>query len=79
MVAPLILEYDAGGDILYLGKVQPYAEQESEEIDYGIVARLNPTSGDVENLEILFFTARVKSGEVLKIPILAQFHLLQTA
>ena len=78
MCAPLLIEYDAIGDILYLGKTKPYAEQASEEIDYGVVARLNPTTGDVENLEILFFTQRVKSGEVLHIPVLADFQLGQT-
>ena len=29
MVAPLTVEYDAEGDILYLGKIRPYAEQVS--------------------------------------------------
>ena len=75
MDAPLIVEYDAVGDILYLGKTKPYIGQESEEIDFGVVARLNPTSGEVENLEILFFTARAKGGEGLNIPVLADFHL----
>jgi hypothetical protein len=75
MDAPLIVEYDAIGDILYLGKTKPYAEQESEEIDYGVVARLNPHSREVENLEILFFTQRAKDEEPLRIPVLAEFHL----
>jgi hypothetical protein len=79
MAAPLIVEYDVVGDILYLGKTKPYAEQESEEIDYGVVARLNPKSRDVENLEILFFSARAKAGERLSIPVLADFHLSQPA
>ena len=55
MVASLTVKYDAVGDILYLGKTRPYAGQESEELDYGVIARLNPTSREVENLEILFF------------------------
>jgi hypothetical protein len=75
MGTPLNVEYDVVGDILYLGKTKPYAEQQSEEIDYGVVARLNPSSGEVENLEILFFTARAKSGEAWNIPVLADFHL----
>lgn len=79
MEAPLIVEYDAVGDILYLGTTRPYPEQKSEELDYGIVARLNPESKEVENLEIVFFNARVKNGEGLCIPILADFHLKQTA
>jgi hypothetical protein len=76
MEAQLIIEYDAEGDILYLGKVSPYSEQISEEIEYGIVARLNPASGEVENLEMLFFSKRLAHGETLQLPILAEFHLL---
>ena len=78
MGSALTVEYDADGDILYLGKTRPYPEQESEEVDYGVVARLNPRSGEVENLEILFFSARMKSGEGLHIPVVAEFHLVQT-
>ena len=77
MVAPLIVEYDSAGDILYLGKTKPYVGQESEELDFGVVARLNPTSGEIENLEILSFTARTKSGEGVNIPVLADFCLPQ--
>ncbi len=75
MEAQLIVEYDRTGDILYLGKIPPYPEQESEEIDYGVVARLNPQSGEIENLEILFFSKRVASGETLRLPVFAEFHL----
>lgn len=78
MVASLTVEYDAEGDILYLGKTHPYAGQESEELDYGVIARLNPTSGEVENLEILFFSERVKGGGV-DLPVLADFRLPTTA
>ena len=75
MEARLIVEYDRKGDILYLGKTAPYPEQESEELDYGMVARLNPKSGEIENLEILFFTARVLGGEKLHLPVFAEFRL----
>ena len=75
MDSQLTMEYDAVGDILYLGKVRPYPEQESEELDYGVVARLNPDSGAVENLEILFFQQRLSHGENLQIPVMADFRL----
>jgi hypothetical protein len=75
MEALLVIEYDRAGDILYLGKTTPYPEQESEELDYGMVARLNPKSGEIENLEILFFTARVLGGEKLQLPVFAEFRL----
>jgi len=78
MVAPLTIEYDAEGDILYLGKTRPYAEQDSEELDYGVIARLNPKSREVENLEILFFSTRMKSGQGVHLPVLADFRLPQT-
>lgn len=77
MEASLTVEYDRTGDILYLGKTTPYPEQESEEIDYGVVARLNPKSREIENLEILFFSKRMASGEVLKLPVFAEFRLAQ--
>lgn len=75
MAAPLIVEYDVAGDILYLGKTKPYAEQSSEEVDYGVVARLNPHSHEIENLEILFFSARAKKSGGLELPVLADFSL----
>lgn len=79
METKLSMEYDAIGDILYLSKVKPYPEQETEELDYGLIARLNPQTGSVENLEILFFSKRLSSGESWQLPILADFHLLETA
>ncbi len=78
MAAALIVEYDGVGDILYLGKTKHYAEQESDEIEYGVVARLNPASREVENLEILFFTERVKNGQGMSLPVLADFTLPQS-
>lgn len=65
----LIFRYDKEGDILYIDQCAPYAEQESEEIGDEIVARLNPESGAVENVEILFFSERLASNEQLELPI----------
>ena len=79
MEALLIVEYDQGGDILYLGKTAPYPEQETEELEYGVVARLNPTTGEVENLEVLFFNQRLAGGEALHLPVLAEFQLHRAA
>lgn len=75
METKLTMEYDATGDILYLNKRAPYPAQESTELDYGIVARLNPDTAEIESLEILFFTQRLKTGEVFHLPILAEFRL----
>jgi uncharacterized protein YuzE len=78
MDAKLSFEYDREGDILYINKRSPYAEQESEEIDYGIVARLNPSTGEVENLEILFFSKRLLEKTLFELPIIADLRLAAT-
>ena len=71
----LTVEYDKTGDILYLGKTKSYPEQESEELDFGVIARLNPATHELENLEILFFSSRVAKGESIQLPVTAEFHL----
>ena len=75
MEAKLTLQYDRLGDILYINKCPPYAEQESEELGDDVVARLNPKTGEVENLEVLFFSTRLLRSELLELPILAEMHL----
>lgn len=65
----LVFRYDQEGDILYIDQCPPYAEQESEEISDEIIARLNPDSGAVENLEILFFSKRLTANENIELPI----------
>ncbi len=63
METPLTFEYDEAGDILYINKVPPYPEQESEQVAYNVIVRRSPRSGAVENLEVLFFTRWLfKSG-----------------
>ena len=54
MAAKLTFKYDREADILHIDKCTPYAEQESEELGDKVIARLNPT-GEVENVEVLFF------------------------
>jgi len=74
----LKIYYDNIGDILYLDTCQPYPEQESDELDLGIVARFHPQTAVIENLEILFFTKRLAQGKLFELPILAQFWAVQT-
>jgi hypothetical protein len=74
METSLTVEYDKTGDIRYLGKRKCYPEQESEELGYGVIARLNPQTHELENLEILFFSSRVAKGTV-QLPVTAKFHL----
>jgi uncharacterized protein YuzE len=57
MDAKLSFKYDREADILYIDTVAPYAEQESEELGDDVVA--NPQTGEIENLEVLFFSTRL--------------------
>ena len=56
MEASLTFEYDETGDTLYINKVAPYAEQETEQLAYNMLARRNPRTRAIENIEVLFFT-----------------------
>ncbi len=76
MEAMLSLKYDREADILYINKCAPYAEQESEELGEEVIARINPRTGEVENLEILFFSTRLLRSDLLELPIKADLHLL---
>jgi uncharacterized protein YuzE len=71
----LTFNYDREADILHIQTIRPYPEQESEEIGDEVVARLNPTTGEVEGLEILFFSTRLLSGERFDLPVAADLHL----
>jgi len=78
MDAKLRFEYDRSGDILYINKRPPYPEQEPAEIDYGVIARLNPTTGEIENLEILFFSRRLSENTPFELPLIADFRFAFT-
>jgi uncharacterized protein YuzE len=71
----LTFQYDPKGDILYINRCSPYAEQESEELGDDVITRLNPQTGEIENLEVLFFSQRLKEHTILNIPIAAHFNL----
>jgi uncharacterized protein YuzE len=47
----LTFKYDREGDIFHIDKCPPYAEQESQELGDDVVARLNPSTGEIENLK----------------------------
>lgn len=74
MADQLIFQYDREGDILYINKRPPYPEQESEELGEDVVARLNPQTGEIENLEVLFFSTRLLRSESLTLPISAELR-----
>jgi uncharacterized protein YuzE len=71
----LTFKYDREADILYINKRPPYPEQESEEIGDDVVARINPGTGEIENLEVLFFSTRLLRSNLLELPVSAELHL----
>jgi len=75
MDAKLTFEYDREGDILYINTRPPYPEQESEEIGDEVIARLNPDTGQVENLEVLFFSTRLLRSHLFELPVTADLRL----
>ena len=79
MEAKLKFKYDREADILHIDKCPPYAEQDSEELPDEIVARLNPNSGDVESLEVLFFSTRLLRTDLFELLVSAELRLIGTA
>ena len=75
MAAKLSFKYDRDADILHIDKCSPYPEQESEELEDEIVARLNPETGEVENVEVLFFSTRLLRGDLFELPLAAELRL----
>ena len=76
MAEKLTFQYDRDADILYISKRAPYAEQECEELGDQVVARLNPSTGEVESVEVLFFSTRVLRKDHFELPVNAEFHLV---
>ena len=75
MEAKLTFKYDREGDILHIDKCAPYAAQESEELGDDVIARLNPTTREVENLEVLFFSTRLLRSDLFELPVTANLRL----
>lgn len=76
METRLRFKYDRETDILHIDKCPPYAEQESEELKDEIVARLNPATGEVENLEVLFFSTRLLRADLFDLPVTADLRFV---
>lgn len=75
MASRLNLHYDREGDILYLTVRPPYPEQETEELEDEILVRLNPSTREVEGLEILFFSTRFTGPGGFDLPVEAEIRL----
>lgn len=75
METRLTFKYDRQADILHIDKCPPYAEQESQELNDEVVARLNPDTGEVENLEVLFFSTWLLRTDLIELPVTADLRL----
>ena len=75
METKLSFQYDREADILYISKRDPYPEQESEELGDDVVARLNPDTGEIENVEVLFFSTRLLRENLFELPVTADLRL----
>ena len=75
MEAKLTFKFDRAADILHIDKCDAYPEQESEELGDDVVARLNPATGEVENLEVLFFSTRLLRSDLFELPVTADLRI----
>jgi len=75
MEAKLTFKFDREADILHIDKCPPYAEQESEELGDDVVARLNPVTREIENLEVMFFSSRLLRSELFQLPVTADLRI----
>ncbi len=74
MAAKLSFKYDRDADILYISKCPAYAEQESEELGDDVIARLNPKTGAIESVEVLFFSTRLLRSDLFELPVDAELR-----
>jgi len=74
MASKLARRYDREADILHITSRSPYPAQKTEELGDDIVARLNPRTGRVESLEVLFFSERLQSNELFEQPVTADLQ-----
>jgi uncharacterized protein YuzE len=70
----MTFNYDRMADILYINFTDPYPEQETEELGDDVIARLHPETGNIENLEVLFFSTRLLRNEIFKLPVTGNIH-----
>ena len=79
MEAKLSFKYDREADILYIDTRPPYAEQEAEELGDDVIARLNPVTGEIENLEVLFFSTRLLRNDLFELPVRADLWVVASS
>ena len=70
----LTFHYERDADILYVTQVPPYAEQVSDELGDDVIARVNPQTGAIEGLEVLFFSTRLLRGDGFSVPVAGELR-----
>ncbi len=63
------LRYYPASDTLDIDARAPYESQGSDEIAQGVVARSNPSTGEIENLEVMYLQKRFAAGLPFEIPV----------
>jgi hypothetical protein len=71
----LTIHYDAPSDSLHIDSCKPYAEQDSDWVSSGVVVRFRPADGQIENIELLSFFARIERDGVIELPVNVEFRL----
>ncbi len=74
MAAKLAFQYDREAGILHITSRPPSPAQETEELGDDVIARLNPETGDVESIEVLFFSTRLLRSDLFELPVTADLH-----
>jgi hypothetical protein len=74
MRAGLTFDYDPIGDSLMVTVCPIYPEQETEELGDDMLARLNPVTGEIEAIEIFFWSRRLAAGESVVVPVMGMFQ-----
>jgi len=69
MAANLTFRYDREADTLYIDQRPPYPEQETEELGDDVIARFDPASGEIDSLEVLFFSTRLLRTSIIEVPV----------
>ena len=77
--ATLTIKYDRDSDTLTIDLCEQYAKQNPLGIDSEDVARLNPETGEIENLEIRRFKARSERDGAVVLPVNATFRPVKQA
>ncbi len=74
MADKLTFQYDREGDVLSISKRSPYPEQLTEELGDDVIARVHPVTGEIENVEVLFFSTRLIRNPLFELPVTADLR-----